>query len=31
MNCFNNGIIIIFRIQVRELTSFEFVHLDAVH
>ena len=28
-NCFNNGIIIIFRIKVRELTSFEFVHLDA--
>ena len=27
-NCFNNGIIIIFCIQVRELTSFEFVHLD---
>ena len=27
-NCFNNGIIIIFGIQVRELTSFGFVHLD---
>ena len=27
-NCFNNGIIIILCIQVRELTSFEFVHLD---
>ena len=27
-NCLNNGIIIIFRIQVRELTSFEFVQLD---
>ena len=28
-NCFNYGIIIVFRIKVRELTSFEFVHLDA--
>ena len=30
-NCFNYGIIIIFRIKVRELASFEFVHLDAAH
>ena len=28
-NCFNYGIIIIFRIEVRGLTCFEFVHLGA--